>query len=109
MKRIEAIIRREKLGEVKDALDRINVPGTSIWEIEGHGRQKGIKEQFRGVEYTIEFVAKMMLVIFAPDAKANEIVETIVKTARTGSIGDGKVIVSPVETMISVRTGEAEK
>lgn len=109
MKRIEAIIRREKLGDVKDALDKINVPGTSIWEIEGHGKQKGIKEQFRGVEYTIDFVPKMMIVIFAPDAKVQEIIDTIVKTARTGSIGDGKIIVSPVETVIAVRTGEVEK
>ena len=106
MKKIEAIIRREKLSEVKLALDAIHCPGMMVWEIEGHGKQKGVTEQFRGREFKLEFLPKTKIEIVAPDGEVKKIVDTIVKTATTGQVGDGKIFVSTVEEAVRIRTAE---
>lgn len=106
MKRIIAVIRVEKFDDVKDALDRLGYPGMTRSIVEGHGKQKGIKQQFRGTTYEVEFSSKMKIEIVVPDKDVDGIVEAIVENARTGEVGDGKIFVSPVEQVIRVRTGE---
>lgn len=106
MKQIQAVIRREKLEEVKRVLDSLNCPGMMVWEIEGHGKQKGLTEQFRGRQFTLDFLPKMNLEIVVNDADVKKIVDAIVATAGTGSIGDGKIFISPIEDVIRIRTGE---
>ena len=106
MKMIQAIIRREKLGDVKKALDTLTNPGMMVWEIMGHGKQKGMTEQFRGRDYKLDFIPKTKIEIIVQDDQAQSIIETIVKTASTGQIGDGKIFVFPVEDAIRIRTGE---
>ena len=106
MKRIEAIIRHFKLEEVKDALGAKEVHGMTVTEVRGFGRQKGHKEQYRGAEYTVDFLPKAKMEIVCADDQAQSIIETIMKTARTGQIGDGKIFVSDLGEMIRIRTGE---
>ncbi len=106
MKKIEAIIRIEKFEEVKDALKELGYPGMTKTPVEGHGKQKGLKQQFRGTTYEVEFPPKIKLEIVAADKDVDEIVDAIVTKARTGEIGDGKIFISPVESVIKVRTGE---
>lgn len=106
MKQIQAIIRREKLGIVKEALDAIKCPGMTVWEIVGHGKQKGISEQFRGREFKVDFIPKTKIEIIVHDSQVRSIVDTIVKTASTGEIGDGKIFVSSIEEAVRIRTGE---
>lgn len=106
MKMIQAIIRREKLSEVKKALDALTNPGMMVWEIMGHGKQKGLTEQFQGRDYKLDFIPKTKIEIIVPDDQAQSIIDTIVKTAGTGQIGDGKIFVFPVEDAIRIRTGE---
>jgi nitrogen regulatory protein P-II 1 len=106
MKKIEAIIRVEKFEEVKEALKAMDYPGMTKISVEGHGRQKGLKQQFRGTTYEVEFPTKIMLVIVAADKDVDKIVEVIVSKARTGEVGDGKIFISPMENVIRVRTGE---
>ncbi len=107
MKKIEAIIRVEKLDEVRDALEKLGYPGMTITRIEGHGRQKGLKEQFRGREFKVELLPKMKIEIVAHDADVNKIMSSISQTAKTGEIGDGKIFVYPVENAQRIRTGES--
>ena len=106
MKKIEAIIRVEKFDEVKEALKRLGYPGMTRTSVEGHGKQKGLKQQFRGTTFEVEFPPKIKLEIVAADKDVDGIVNTIVTQARTGEVGDGKIFIYPVETVIRVRTGE---
>ena len=106
MKKIEAIIKREKLNDVKVALDALKCPGMMVTEIEGHGKQKGITEQFRGREFRVDFLAKTRIEIVAQDGDVNKFVEAIVKAANTGQVGDGKIFVYNVEQAIRIRTSE---
>src|SRR5437660_12852832 len=106
MKLITAIVKPFKLDDVKDALTEIGLPGITVTEVRGFGRQRGHTEVYRGAEYTVEFVPKVRLEILADDADAKRIADAIVAAARTGQIGDGKVWISPLDTVIRVRTGE---
>ena len=106
MKKIEAIIKPFKLDEVKEALQEAGVQGLSVTEVKGFGRQKGHTEIYRGAEYTVDFIPKVRIEILAEDNDAQSIVDIIVTTANTGSIGDGKLWVTPVEQVIRIRTGE---
>ncbi|QDT39322.1 P-II family nitrogen regulator [Stratiformator vulcanicus] len=106
MKKIEAIIRHFKLEEVKDALNAAGVQGMTVSEVRGFGRQKGHKEQYRGAEYTVDFLPKAKLEIVVSDDLAKEVVDTILRSARTGQIGDGKIFVTNLDEMIRIRTGE---
>lgn len=107
MKKIEAIIRHFKLEEVKAALTKAGVQGMTVTEVRGFGRQKGHKEQYRGAEYTVDFLPKVKLEIIATDADSRKIIDTIVQTARTGGIGDGKIFVTKLEELLRIRTGES--
>ncbi len=107
MKKIEAIIKPFKLEEVKDALTESGVHGMTVSEVKGFGRQKGHTEIYRGSEYTVDFLPKVKIEIVAKDEDAAEIVKTIVKSASTNKIGDGKIFVSSVEEAVRIRTGES--
>lgn len=106
MKKIEAVIRVEKLEEALDALDKMGYPGISVTRIEGHGRQKGLKEQFRGREYKVDLLPKVKLEIVIHDTDVDKIMACIAGVAKTGEIGDGKIFVSTVENAMRIRTGE---
>ena len=106
MKKIEAVIRHFKLEEVKDALTAAGIHGMTVSEVRGFGRQKGHKEQYRGAEYTVDFLPKVKLEIVVPDAMVREAADTIIRVARTGQIGDGKLFVTNLEEVIRIRTGE---
>jgi nitrogen regulatory protein P-II 1 len=106
MKKIEAIIRVEKLEEVRTMLKKLGYPGLTATRVEGHGNQKGLVEQFRGREYVVELLPKVKLEIVVKDTDVDKIVDSIVKTARTGQIGDGKIFVTPLDDVIRIRTGE---
>jgi nitrogen regulatory protein P-II 1 len=106
MKKIEAIIQPFRLEAVKEALHAIEVTGMTITEVKGFGRQKGLREVYRGMEYQVDFLPKVKMEIVTSEDKAALIVETISKTARTGRIGDGKIFVYPVAEVIRIRTGE---
>ena len=106
MKKIDAIIKPFKLEEVKDALTELGIYGMTVSEVRGFGRQKGHKEAYRGTEYTIEFVPKTKIEVVVSDAMADKVIETIIRTAKTGSIGDGKIFILPVDDAIRIRTGE---
>ena len=107
MKRIEAIVRPEKLEDVKEALIALGHAGLTVIEVKGHGIQKGITKQWRGQEYTIDLLPKVAVIAVVNDHEVHEVTETIVAAARTGVIGDGKIFVSPVEEIIRIRTGES--
>ena len=104
MKKIEAVIKPFKLDEVREALSEIGVSGLTVTEVKGFGRQKGHTELYRGAEYVVDFLVKIEIVV-ADDAVEGAI-ESIIKAARTGKIGDGKIFVSPVEQVVRIRTGE---
>ncbi len=106
MKKIEAIIKPFKLEDVKQALSELGVEGMTVSEVKGFGRQKGHTEIYRGSEYTVDFLPKMKVELVVPDGQAAPAVAAIVKAAKTGKIGDGKVFVSPVESAVRIRTGE---
>ena len=106
MKKIEAIIKPFKLEEVKDALGEIGIEGMTVTEVKGFGRQKGHTEIYRGSEYTVDFLPKIKLEAVVPDASAEAVVAAIVKAAKTGKIGDGKIFVSSIEQAIRIRTEE---
>jgi len=107
MKKIEAVIKPFKLDEVKDALNGIGIKGMTMSEVKGYGRQKGHTEIYRGAEYVVDFIPKIKLEIIVEDEQVDQVIDTIVKMARTGKIGDGKIFVLPVERVIRVRTGES--
>jgi nitrogen regulatory protein P-II 1 len=109
MKKIEAIIKPYKLDEVKDALTGMGVIGMTVSEVRGFGRQKGHTELYRGSEYTIDFLPKIRIEIVVADGVVDKVVDTIASAAKTGSIGDGKVFVTPVEAAVRIRTGERDE
>ena len=106
MKKVEAIIKPFKLEDVKEALSALGVQGMTVSEVKGFGRQKGHTEIYRGSEYTVDFLPKIKIEVVLPEALVASAVDAIVKGARTGKIGDGKVFVSPVENVIRIRTAE---
>lgn len=107
MKKVEAVIRHFKLEEVKDALTEIGVNGMTVSETRGFGRQKGHKEHYRGAEYTVDFLPKVKIEIIVSDDQLKEVVDTILRTARTGQIGDGKIFVINLDNTVRIRTGES--
>ncbi len=106
MKKVEAIIQPHRLEPVKDALHEISVKGITVTEVKGFGRQKGIREVYRGMEYQVDFLPKVKLEIVTPDEKVQTVIDTIIAKARTGRIGDGKIFVYPIGEVIRIRTGE---
>jgi nitrogen regulatory protein P-II 1 len=106
MKLITAIVKPFTLDDVKTSLEEAGVLGMTVSEIQGYGRQKGHTEVYRGAEYSVDFVPKVRIEVVVDDSIVDKVVDSIVQTARTGKIGDGKVWVSPVETIVRVRTGE---
>ncbi len=106
MKKIDAIIKPFKLEEVRAALSDIGVHGMTVTEVKGFGRQKGHTELYRGAEYTVDFLPKVKIELVVPDSMVEDVEETILKAARTGKIGDGKIFVSEVEQVVRIRTGE---
>ena len=106
MKKIEAIIKPFKLEDVKEALSSVGVEGMTVSEVKGFGRQKGHTEIYRGSEYTVDFLPKIKIEVVLPDSETAAAVDAIVKAAKTGKIGDGKVFVSSVENVTRIRTGE---
>ncbi|MFZ5806256.1 MAG: P-II family nitrogen regulator [Verrucomicrobiota bacterium] len=106
MKKIEAVIKPFKLAEVREALIRLGVQGMTVIEVRGFGRQKGHTEIYRGSEYTVDFVPKIKIEIIISDDLAQRVIDAILQSAKTGKIGDGKIIVSSVESLTRIRTGE---
>lgn len=106
MKKIEAIIRHFKLEEVKDALTEAGVSGMTVTEVRGFGRQRGHKEQYRGAEYTVDFVPKVKIEVIIGDDDLQKAVDAVLNSARTGQIGDGKIFVSDLQESVRIRTGE---
>jgi nitrogen regulatory protein P-II 1 len=106
MKKIEAIIKPFKLDEVKEALQEVGLPGITVTEVRGFGRQKGHTELYRGAEYTVDFLPKVKIELVVEDGMVERVVEAICQAAQTGRIGDGKIFISPVEDAIRIRTGE---
>ena len=107
MKKIEAVIKPFKLDEVKEALQELGVQGMTVLEAKGYGRQKGHTELYRGAEYVVDFLPKVKVEVVLPDDLAERAIDAIVKAARTGKIGDGKIFVTTVEQVIRIRTGES--
>ena len=107
MKKIEAIFKPFKLDEVREALSEIGVSGLTVTEVKGFGRQKGHTELYRGAEYVVDFLPKVKIEVVVPETMLERAVDAIVKSARTGKIGDGKIFVSDLEQVIRIRTGES--
>ncbi len=107
MKQVTAIIKPFKLDEVREALAEVGVNGLTVTEVKGFGRQKGHTELYRGAEYVVDFLPKIRIEMVIPDAMVDNVIEAIVKAARTGKIGDGKIFVMPVEQAIRIRTSES--
>ncbi|MEY3268340.1 MAG: hypothetical protein RL480_1100 [Pseudomonadota bacterium] len=108
MKKIEAVIKPFKLDEVKEALHEVGVSGITVTEAKGFGRQKGHTELYRGAEYVVDFLPKVRLEIVVDDDQVERVVEAIANAARTGRIGDGKIFVSSIESVVRIRTGERD-
>src|SRR3989338_8062721 len=106
MKKIEAIIRPEKVDDVRKAIEAVGYPGITITEAQGHGKQKGVVQQWRGETYRVEFLPKVKLELVVGDTDVERIVQAIIKSAKTGSVGDGKIFVSDIRDVIKIRTGE---
>ena len=106
MKKIEAIIKPFKLDEVREALSEVGVTGLTVTEVKGFGRQKGHTELYRGAEYVVDFLPKIKIEVVVADGSVEQAIEAIIKAARTGKIGDGKIFVAPLEQVIRIRTGE---
>jgi nitrogen regulatory protein P-II 1 len=109
MKKIEAIFKPFKLDEVREALSEIGVSGLTVTEVKGFGRQKGHTELYRGAEYVVDFLPKVKVDVVVPDKMLEQAIDAIIKSARTGKIGDGKIFVSSVEQVIRIRTGETDE
>ncbi len=106
MKKITAIVRPEKLDEVRRAIEKIGCSGIMISEIQGHGKQKGIVQQWRGEKYKVDLIHKVKLEVVVKDSEISALKKTIIENARTGEIGDGKIFISTVDEVIRIRTGE---
>ena len=109
MKKIEAIIKPFKLDEVREALSEVGVTGLTVTEVKGFGRQKGHTELYRGAEYVVDFLPKVKVEVVVKDVDVERCIEAIVKAAKTGKIGDGKIFVTPVEQVVRIRTGETDE
>ncbi|KUM02685.1 P-II family nitrogen regulator [Chromobacterium subtsugae] len=109
MKKVEAVIKPFKLDEVREALSEIGINGLTVSEVKGFGRQKGHTELYRGAEYVVDFLPKVKIEVILPDDLVERAIETIVATARTGKIGDGKIFVTAVEQVVRIRTGETNE
>jgi nitrogen regulatory protein P-II 1 len=109
MKKIEAIFKPFKLDEVREALSEIGVSGLTVTEVKGFGRQKGHTELYRGAEYVVDFLPKVKIDVVVPDNLVEGAIDAVVKAARTGKIGDGKIFVSSVDQVIRIRTGETDE
>jgi|SRR6188508_2103234 nitrogen regulatory protein P-II 1 len=107
MKRIEAIVKPFKLDEVREALSDIGVTGLTVTEVKGFGRQRGHTELYRGAEYVVDFLPKVRIEVILPDDMIERAIEAIIRAARTGKIGDGKIFVTAVEQVVRIRTGES--
>ena len=108
MKKVEAIIKPFKLDEVREALSEIGVSGLTVTEVKGFGRQKGHTELYRGAEYVVDFLPKVKVEVIVADALVERAIEAVVRAARTGKIGDGKIFVTTVEQVVRIRTGETD-
>ena len=109
MKRIEAIFKPFKLDEVREALSEIGISGLTVTEVKGFGRQKGHTELYRGAEYVVDFLPKVKIEVVIPDTMLERAVDAIVKSARTGKIGDGKIFITGVDQVMRIRTGETDE
>ncbi len=107
MKKIEAIIKPFKLDEVREALTNLGCSGLTVTEVKGFGRQKGHTELYRGAEYTVDFLPKVKVEVVVNDDLVDKVIDALIKAARTGKIGDGKIFVLPAEQVIRIRTGES--
>lgn len=108
MKQIVAVIKPFKLDEVREGLSEIGITGLTVTEVRGFGRQKGHTELYRGAEYVVDFLPKVRLEVVVQDDRVEEVIDSIIKSARTGKIGDGKIFVLPVEQVVRIRTGEID-
>ncbi|MGC8907363.1 MAG: P-II family nitrogen regulator [Desulfomonilaceae bacterium] len=108
MNKIEVIIKPFKLDDVKSALTSLGVQGMTITEVKGFGRQKGHKEIYRGAEYLVDFLPKIKIEMVVPKGLTEQVIEKVIAAARTGAIGDGKIFVMPIETVVRIRTGERD-
>ena len=108
MKQITAVIKPFKLEEVRESLAEVGVTGLTVTEVKGFGRQKGHTELYRGAEYVVDFLPKIRVEVVLPDSQVEAAIEAVVKAARTGKIGDGKIFVTPVERVVRIRTGEED-
>ena len=109
MKKIEAIVKPFKLDEVREALSEVGVTGLTVTEVKGFGRQKGHTELYRGAEYVVDFLPKVKVEVVVKDGDVDRCIEAIVKAAKTGKIGDGKIFVAAVEQVVRIRTGETDE
>ena len=109
MKKIEAVIKPFKLDEVREALAEVGVTGLTVTEVKGFGRQKGHTELYRGAEYVVDFLPKVKVEVVVVDKMVDQAIEAIVKAARTGKIGDGKIFVTAVDQVVRIRTGETNE
>jgi nitrogen regulatory protein P-II 1 len=109
MKKIEAIIKPFKLDEVREGLSEVGISGLTVTEVKGFGRQKGHTELYRGAEYVVDFLPKIKIELVVTEAMVDQAIDAIVKAARTGKIGDGKIFVSSVEQVVRIRTGETNE
>ena len=109
MKKIEAVIKPFKLDEVREALSEVGITGLTVAEVKGFGRQKGHTELYRGAEYVVDFLPKVKIEVVVGDGVVEQAIDAIVKAARTGKIGDGKIFVSAVEQVVRIRTGETDE
>ena len=109
MKKIDAVVKPFKLDEVREALSEIGVSGLTVTEVKGFGRQKGHTELYRGAEYVVDFLPKVKIEIVVADSILEQTIEAIIRAARTGKIGDGKIFVTSVEQVVRIRTGETDE
>ena len=109
MKKIEAVIKPFKLDEVREALAEVGVAGLTVTEVKGFGRQKGHTELYRGAEYVVDFLPKVKIEVVVTDNMVDQVIEAMIKSARTGKIGDGKIFVSSVDQVVRIRTGETNE
>jgi nitrogen regulatory protein P-II 1 len=108
MKLIKCIVRPNRVDDVREALEQMNVPGMTVTEVRGHGRQKGHTAIYRGKEYSVTLLPKVEIEIVVQDAVADDVIAAVIKAARTGEIGDGRVFVTPIEHSYNIRTGERD-
>jgi nitrogen regulatory protein PII len=108
MKLIKSIVRPNKVDEVRDALEKLSIPGMTVTEVRGHGRQKGHTAIYRGKEYNVSLLPKVEIEVVVTDGVAEEVIAAIITAARTGEIGDGRVFITPVEHSYNIRTGERD-